>query len=160
MRTDPAPSQLNRYRDPFDDDRPADASTFALLALRNWAAAIAVRWSIRIAMKLISFMVRFLAGLCLCGYPILLALLGLANECASGLDENDPRSPSVSVLIAARNEEQDIGWKIAETLAWDYPPEKLHILVASDASEDSTDEIVREFSGTRSHAGPDGSAGR
>jgi len=53
--------------------------------------------------------------------------------------------PSVCVLIAARNEEKDIGWKIAETLAWDYPSEKLHVLVASDASDDSTDEIVESF---------------
>ena len=53
--------------------------------------------------------------------------------------------PSVCVLIAARNEEKDIGWKIAETLAWDYPSEKLHVLVASDASDDSTDEIVKSF---------------
>jgi cellulose synthase/poly-beta-1,6-N-acetylglucosamine synthase-like glycosyltransferase len=57
--------------------------------------------------------------------------------------------PSVSVLIAARNEEKDIGWKIVETLAWDYPVEKLDILVASDASDDTTDEIVRRFAGPR-----------
>ena len=55
----------------------------------------------------------------------------------------------ISVLIAARNEEKDIGWKISETLGWDYPPEKLEILVASDASDDSTDEIVRSMSDPR-----------
>jgi biofilm PGA synthesis N-glycosyltransferase PgaC len=57
--------------------------------------------------------------------------------------------PSVCVLIAARNEEKDIGWKIAETLAWDYPLEKLNIFVASDASDDSTDEIVKSFRDAR-----------
>src|ERR1700683_3576993 len=56
-------------------------------------------------------------------------------------------TPRVSVLIAARNEEQDIGWKIDETLAWDYPAAKLEILVASDASDDATDEIVRRYVG-------------
>src|SRR5690349_8634755 len=57
--------------------------------------------------------------------------------------------PSVSVLIAAHNEEKDIGWKIVETLALDYPVAKLDILIASDASGDATDEIVRRFAGPR-----------
>lgn len=83
------------------------------------------------------------------GYPILLALLALKKRVRPLIKYNERNTPSVSVLIAARNEERDIGWKIAETLAWDYPPEKLHILVASDASEDSTDEIVRKFSDAR-----------
>lgn len=75
------------------------------------------------------------------GYPLLLRV-------SSWLGRIHPRTrgdyfPSVSVLIAARNEEKDIGWKIRETLAWDYPPQRLEVLVASDASEDRTDEIVR-----------------
>jgi cellulose synthase/poly-beta-1,6-N-acetylglucosamine synthase-like glycosyltransferase len=57
--------------------------------------------------------------------------------------------PAVSVLISARNEGKDIGWKVRETLAWDYPPDRLQILVASDASEDCTDEILREISDPR-----------
>lgn len=61
----------------------------------------------------------------------------------------DDYTPFVSVLIAARNEAQDIGWKIEETLAWDYPAEKLEILVASDASDDATDAIVRRYAGPR-----------
>lgn len=81
------------------------------------------------------------------GYPVLLALLALKKRIRPHINERD--MPRVSVLIAARNEEQDIGWKIAETLAWDYLPEKLEILIASDASEDSTDEIVRESSDER-----------
>ncbi|SRR5579883_1240311 len=51
--------------------------------------------------------------------------------------------PTVSVLIAARNEQRDIAWKINETLAWDYPPDKFELLIASDASDDLTDEIIR-----------------
>ncbi len=77
------------------------------------------------------------------GYPLLLALLALiARVRPRGASE---RLPSVSVLIAARNEEKDIGWKLRETLAWDYPAELLEVLVASDASEDRTEEIVRSF---------------
>lgn len=75
------------------------------------------------------------------GYPILLWLIGLVSRVRP--ERRDDFLPPVSVLISARNEEQDIGWKVAETLAWDYPPELLDVLVASDASEDRTDEIVR-----------------
>src|SRR5215813_5602950 len=53
--------------------------------------------------------------------------------------------PVVSVIVAARNEADKIRQKIDHTLALDYPTERLEILVASDASSDGTDEIVREY---------------
>jgi cellulose synthase/poly-beta-1,6-N-acetylglucosamine synthase-like glycosyltransferase len=81
------------------------------------------------------------------GYPILLWLIGLVSRVRP--ERRDDFLPSVSVLISARNEEQDIGWKVAETLAWDYPPERLNVLVASDASEDRTDEIVQAIQDPR-----------
>lgn len=81
------------------------------------------------------------------GYPICLYLLGLCRESTSaeGIDFH----PRVSVLMSARNEEKDIEWKIRETLNWDYPHDRLQVLVASDASEDKTDEIVRSISDSR-----------
>lgn len=74
------------------------------------------------------------------GYPVILGLLALIARVRPMKDEE--YYPSVSVLIAARNEEKDIGWKAEETLAWDYPAERLEVLIASDASEDRTDEIL------------------
>lgn len=56
-----------------------------------------------------------------------------------------PFEPRVTILITAYNEEKDIRRKLENTLAIDYPKEKLEILVASDGSTDTTDEIVREF---------------
>jgi len=58
-------------------------------------------------------------------------------------------SPSISVLIAARNEEKDIGWKVEETLAWHYPADRLEVLVASDASDDGTDQILKKIQNPR-----------
>jgi len=55
--------------------------------------------------------------------------------------------PRVSIIIAARNEVDKIRQKIEHTLALDYPDQRLEILVASDASDDGTDEIVREYAG-------------
>jgi len=53
--------------------------------------------------------------------------------------------PTVTVLITAYNEERDIRAKLENTLSIDYDWEKLEIIVASDCSNDSTDEIVKEF---------------
>jgi poly-beta-1,6-N-acetyl-D-glucosamine synthase len=81
------------------------------------------------------------------GYLVILALVSVRRRVRPLISER--YEPLVSVLIAARNEEKDIGWKIAETLEWDYPPERLDILVASDASDDSTDKIVNSLSSPR-----------
>src|SRR5215813_5194181 len=54
-------------------------------------------------------------------------------------------TPRVSVIIAAYNEERDIAAKLKNTLALDYPRERMEIIVASDCSTDRTDEIVRSF---------------
>jgi cellulose synthase/poly-beta-1,6-N-acetylglucosamine synthase-like glycosyltransferase len=75
------------------------------------------------------------------GYPLLVATLGLVRRVRPVV--RDGEVPSVSVLLAARNEERDIEWKLRQTLAWDYPADRMEVLVASDASTDRTDELVR-----------------
>lgn len=54
--------------------------------------------------------------------------------------------PTMTVIVAARNEERRIRQKLDETIALREVYPKLEILVASDASTDGTDKIVREFS--------------
>ncbi len=81
------------------------------------------------------------------GYPALLWLIGLFRPFRP--NTGDSYLPTVSVLISARNEQRDIGWKIEETLAWDYPKQNLELLVASDASEDGTDEILKAVTDSR-----------
>lgn len=53
--------------------------------------------------------------------------------------------PRISMIIAAHNEENDIGAKIENSLSLDYPRDRFEIIVASDCSTDDTDEIVRGF---------------
>ena len=61
--------------------------------------------------------------------------------------DKDPETwPPVTLIISAFNEEQVIGQKIENALQLDYPPDKLQILVVSDASTDRTDAIVRQWS--------------
>lgn len=81
------------------------------------------------------------------GYPLILAAVSRVRSFRS-LSVGE-YYPAVSVLIAARNEGKDIGWKLAETLAWDYPPDRLEVLVGSDASSDDTDNIVRSAGDAR-----------
>ena len=53
--------------------------------------------------------------------------------------------PKVSLIITAYNEASRITEKLENSLALDYPPELLEIIVASDCSEDETDAIVEDF---------------
>ncbi len=48
------------------------------------------------------------------GYPALLAILGKLY--AIRPSRSTDILPHVSVLLSARNEKEDIGWKLAETL--------------------------------------------
>ena len=80
-------------------------------------------------------------------YPLILALLGKIQRVHPVI--KDDFLPTVSVLISARNEEKDIGWKVTETLAWDYARDRLELLIASDASEDRTEEILQAIKDPR-----------
>ena len=77
------------------------------------------------------------------GYPALLALIGAFVHREKPAPDYEP---TLSVLIAAYNEQANIGRKIEQTLALDYPADKIEILVLSDGSSDRTDEIVRRLS--------------
>ncbi len=50
--------------------------------------------------------------------------------------------PSVSVVVAAHDEEAVIERRLANLIALDYPADRLELVVASDASTDRTDELV------------------
>ena len=85
------------------------------------------------------------------GYPVLVAVLGLIRPVRPkmGRDLEDDELPTVTVLLAARNEERDIGWKLQQTLSWDYPRDRLDLLVVSDASTDRTDAVISEVDDPR-----------
>jgi len=53
--------------------------------------------------------------------------------------------PTVTLIIAAYNEEVAIREKIENSLVLEYDKNKLEIIVASDCSTDKTDEIVRDY---------------
>jgi len=55
--------------------------------------------------------------------------------------------PTVSFIVAAYNEETVIRDKIINTLKIDYPAEKFKLIIVTDGSDDSTPDIVKEYSG-------------
>ncbi|MGH3665155.1 MAG: glycosyltransferase family 2 protein [Egibacteraceae bacterium] len=54
-------------------------------------------------------------------------------------------TPTVSVLVAAHNEADNIGAKLENLVGLQYPGEQLEIVVASDGSDDDTDRIVAAY---------------
>ena len=56
----------------------------------------------------------------------------------------ETQEPHVSVVVAARDEEQHIGDCLDSLLRLQYPPEKLEIIVVNDRSADRTLEIAQE----------------
>jgi cellulose synthase/poly-beta-1,6-N-acetylglucosamine synthase-like glycosyltransferase len=57
--------------------------------------------------------------------------------------------PRLSVVIAAHDEAETIGPRIANLLALDYPLERLEILIGSDGSTDATAARARAYEGLR-----------
>ena len=76
------------------------------------------------------------------GYPV---AAWLAARLRPDPVERRDVTPSVTLVVAAWNEEEVIARRLENLLALDYPADRLEIVVASDASDDGTDAIVEEF---------------
>jgi cellulose synthase/poly-beta-1,6-N-acetylglucosamine synthase-like glycosyltransferase len=107
-----------------------------------------------LVIKIIFILSLSLVAYAYVGYPLLIVIL-------SRLFPRPVRkaeiTPKVSLIITAYNEERDIAAKLDNTLALDYPPDRLEIIVASDCSGDQTDDIVRRYEarGVRLHRRPE-----
>jgi cellulose synthase/poly-beta-1,6-N-acetylglucosamine synthase-like glycosyltransferase len=110
--------------------------------------------SLRTAAEVIFWMSAAALFYTYAGYPLLLALLSTLRPrsvCRAEI------TPSVTIIIAAYNEERALAAKLEDTLALDYPHGSLEVIVTSDCSSDRTDEIAREFGprGVRLHRQPE-----
>lgn len=78
------------------------------------------------------------------GYPLLLELLSkVVKQKEINIDNN--YRPSVTIIVPAHNEDTVIEDKINNLLAIDYNDELLTIIVTSDNSTDTTNNIVRSY---------------
>ncbi len=74
------------------------------------------------------------------GYPALLWLLARARGVDEAATQAAEPPPSVSLIVAAHDEEASIvGW-VRSTLGFEYPRERLEVIVVSDGSTDRTVE--------------------
>ncbi len=80
------------------------------------------------------------------GYPLCLLALRALLPVARPPDPaapGTPELPTVSLIIAAYEEEEVIAARVANALALDYPRRHLELIVASDGSHDRTVEFAR-----------------
>jgi cellulose synthase/poly-beta-1,6-N-acetylglucosamine synthase-like glycosyltransferase len=77
------------------------------------------------------------------GYPLLVWCLARLTGHPVPPAEQADLLPTVSLLIAAYNEQAEIDKRIQTALMTDYPADKFEIVIASDGSTDATAEIVR-----------------
>jgi len=76
------------------------------------------------------------------GYPLLVAFLSRFYRKEI---KYPVYTPSVTLLIAAYNEDQVISQKLENSLKLDYPRDLLQIIVAADGSDDRTVDVVQSF---------------
>ena len=97
------------------------------------------------------FAILFFSSFCLCAatYFIYPVVIGMIGSIAGVNIRSKDITPFISVIISAYNEEKHIADKIRNTLALDYPPDQLEILIGSDGSTDGTAGIVKKFSDRR-----------
>ncbi len=80
------------------------------------------------------------------GYGVLLYILVWIKRLSQKQIKYDLRYlPSVTVIVAAYNEEGCIKEKIENSLALDYPVDKIEFLFVTDGSDDATPEIVKNY---------------
>jgi len=89
------------------------------------------------------------------GYPLCLVSILVFNKIAEIITPRDStlnpgnnalsKKSDVSFIITAYNEQKRIQQKLENTLSQDYPIDNLEIIVASDCSNDETDQIVKSF---------------
>lgn len=78
------------------------------------------------------------------GYPLVLVAIARLRKPAE-VPADPPHRPAVTLLIAAYNEQAVVAGKLDNSLACDYPADRLQIIVAADGSDDQTVSIVEGY---------------
>ena len=84
-------------------------------------------------------------------YPIVLGLLTigfLINKKTKGVISFYPK---ITVLVSARNEEQDLPSCIESLVNLDYPKDLLQIILVNDRSDDGTEKLISQYALENDH---------
>ncbi|MBN1350472.1 glycosyltransferase [candidate division KSB1 bacterium] len=88
--------------------------------------------------------------LILIGFYVLEALLIIIGITRLNYTRNEQK-PRVSVIIVARNEEQNLGECLASISGLNYSHERMEIILIDDRSDDRTGMMMREFADRHPH---------
>ncbi len=78
-------------------------------------------------------------------FPLVLKILSKGKSNPNVIFTEGDSFPKVSILLAAFNEVDVIKQKIESSFLTNYPADKLEMLIGSDASNDGTDEIIKQY---------------
>ena len=82
-------------------------------------------------------------------YPLTLLILSrccqLKQIASPSFDRTSSDTPHISLIVVVRNGEKLIEEKIKNSLALDYPSEKLELIFFSDGSSDRTESIIEKY---------------
>ena len=92
---------------------------------------------------IIFFLFVFIILYVYAGYPLIISVIATIRK--KTVNKKDDFELTVSLIIAAFNEEDVIEEKLKNCFSLDYPKDKLEIIVFSDASTDRTDDIVKQY---------------
>jgi 1,2-diacylglycerol 3-beta-glucosyltransferase len=150
---DPISSLLSEWSDPEEEEEEFRSDFFQGLEGRRRKAAFVLMtiWGIVIALHLVAW-----------GYWVVVSLAGLLSIQALRLvlakpkptpnpiaDESLADAPTVSLLVAAKNEEAVIGKLVKKLCELDYPDNKYEVWIVDDHSTDNTpavlDRLAQEY---------------
>lgn len=84
-------------------------------------------------------------------YPLLMTFLTIGFLRNRKTTEDPSKIVPVTVLVSARNEEQDLPACIESLLNLEYPKDKLQIVLVNDRSDDGTPQLIHETAETHDH---------
>lgn len=95
-----------------------------------------------LALQIVFWVSALAVGYTYIGYPIVITVLAHFVRRPVRLA---PITPSVSLIIPVYNEERIVADKLDNSLALDYPRDKLEIVVVTDGSTDGTNRIAASY---------------
>ena len=101
-------------------------------------------------MKIVFWIALFIVFYTYIGYGILLYIIIRLKRLFRGKPQKavlpaDEDLPTMTLMICAYNEEDVVAEKMENTLALDYPKDKLRIMWVTDGSSDRTNELLKAY---------------
>jgi cellulose synthase/poly-beta-1,6-N-acetylglucosamine synthase-like glycosyltransferase len=111
-----------------------------------------------LTLKILFWILAFIVVYTYVGYGILLyfiikirRILKLGKKATDAVNYQ----PDVTLFISAYNEKDYVAGKMDNSLALDYPQEKLHIVWVTDGSDDGTPDLLKKYNNVTVHHLPE-----